>query len=381
MKKLFYLGLLGLCLFEILNVYFIMPMPGSQEIESIDLAYFLFSWRWFIRGILIIVILFGSKAVIKLGKLVIPSVCVIFTLLIVFVLNFKLSADKMFLQTENLFFKGKIENKVSGDRLVICVDINGEQKAYPIEFLAYHHQVNDIVGGKKIMVTYCSVCRTGRVFEPNVGGVNDEFRLVGMDHFNALFEDKRTHSWWRQATGEAIAGPMKGKTLPEIESKQMSIAVCLSLFPNAKIMQADRAFFMEYDPQAKFEKGKSKNELTKTEKVSWRNKSWVIGVKIGDVSKAYDWNLLKKMRIINDKMNEVNIVIALATDKNSFIVFERPDESYLLLKNDSLISRNGAYSFFGKNSNGTALKSIAAYQEFWHSWLTFHPKTLRYQEL
>ena len=41
MKKLFYIGLIGLGLFEILKVYFIMPMPGSQQMESIDIAYFL----------------------------------------------------------------------------------------------------------------------------------------------------------------------------------------------------------------------------------------------------------------------------------------------------------------------------------------------------
>jgi hypothetical protein len=46
MKKLFWFGLIGLLLFEIANVYFIMPMPGSQQMNSIDLAYFLYKWRW-----------------------------------------------------------------------------------------------------------------------------------------------------------------------------------------------------------------------------------------------------------------------------------------------------------------------------------------------
>ena len=41
MKKLYYAGLLGLLVFEFLNVYFIMPMPGSQKMNTIDLAYFL----------------------------------------------------------------------------------------------------------------------------------------------------------------------------------------------------------------------------------------------------------------------------------------------------------------------------------------------------
>ena len=57
MKKVFYLGLIGLFLFEIANVYFIMPMPGSQEVNSLDVAYFLYTWRWFFRVLFILMIL------------------------------------------------------------------------------------------------------------------------------------------------------------------------------------------------------------------------------------------------------------------------------------------------------------------------------------
>ncbi|MFX5562960.1 DUF3179 domain-containing (seleno)protein, partial [Acinetobacter baumannii] len=64
--------------------------------------------------------------------------------------------------------------------------------AYPIQFIGYHHQVVDTVGGEPIIATYCTVCRTGRIFSSTVDGVPEKFRLVGMDHFNAMFEDART---------------------------------------------------------------------------------------------------------------------------------------------------------------------------------------------
>ena len=65
MKKLFYIGLLGLALFEILKVYFIMPMPGSQRMESIDVAYFLHTYRWYLRGLFGIMIIVGSAQAFK----------------------------------------------------------------------------------------------------------------------------------------------------------------------------------------------------------------------------------------------------------------------------------------------------------------------------
>jgi hypothetical protein len=38
--------------------------------------------------------------------------------------------------------------------LVIGVVLNGESAAYPIRQLAYHHVVQDVVGGVPIVVTY-----------------------------------------------------------------------------------------------------------------------------------------------------------------------------------------------------------------------------------
>ena len=51
MRRLFALGVTGLLLTELANVYFIMPMPGSQQMRSIDAAYAVYRWRWELRAI------------------------------------------------------------------------------------------------------------------------------------------------------------------------------------------------------------------------------------------------------------------------------------------------------------------------------------------
>src|SRR5258706_5513313 len=62
MKKLFNVGACLLVLFEVLNVYFIMPMPGSQRMASIDLAYLLYKWRWLFRAIFALMIVAGAPS-------------------------------------------------------------------------------------------------------------------------------------------------------------------------------------------------------------------------------------------------------------------------------------------------------------------------------
>lgn len=383
MKKLFYLGITGLILFEIAKVYFIMPMPGaSQHVNSIDLAYFLHNQRWIFRGLFALLMLVGIAGAFKTNKKWLPVLMLLLAGAITYGTNFEMAADTMFYQPKNLLLKNAGENKVDGERLVIGVEENGEAKAYPIQYIGYHHQVQDRLNGKPIIVTYCTVCRTGRVFEPVVNNKPELFRLVGMDHFNAMFEDGTTHSWWRQANGEAIAGPLKGQMLPEVHSTQTSLGEWLKLHPNTLIMQPDPDFQMKYDSMSRYESGKGKSALTKTDSLSWQKKSWVVGIQVGKQSKAFDWNRLKKERIINSEIGGRPTVLVLATDNKSFFAFIRPSNAEIFsIKNDTISSNKKQYNLLGKSlSTGPEghLTPINAYQEFWHSWQTFHPDTQRY---
>ncbi|HYV53677.1 MAG TPA: DUF3179 domain-containing (seleno)protein, partial [Chitinophagaceae bacterium] len=217
----------------------------------------------------------------------------------------------------------------------------------------------------------------GRVFEPMVNGKYEKFRLVGMDHFNAMFEDVTTKSWWRQVTGEAITGKLKGQHLPEVYSTQTSLAQWLQLNPGSLIMQADSTFINSYDTTGKYESGKSKSSLTGTDSLSWKDKSWVIGVKAGANKKVYDWNKLKSERIIQDKIEGTPVLIVLADDNKSFFAFERPSEnSAFSLSADVLHYENHHFRIDGKGIDTSfSLKPLQASQEFWHSWRTFYPDT------
>lgn len=378
MKKLFYFGLLGLLIFEILNVYLVMPMPGSQRMNSIDIAYFLFKWRWVFRGLFTIALLVGLvKADWKHRRtLIIP-----FLLLgaVIYMANFNMAADHMFYKPKQVNLVNAGANKVDSNRLVIGVIHNGQAKAYPIRFMGYHHQLQDTVGGKPLLVTYCTVCRTGRVYEPIVNGKPEQFRLVGMDHFNAMLEDATTKSWWRQATGEAISGKLKGQKLPEYFSTQTSLAEWLLLNPQSLVMQEDPNYKDQYDTTGKFEAGKSKSKLTGTDSLSWKDKSWVVGIKIGTATKAYDWNELKSKRIISDRVEDKNIILVLGPDDKSFFAFENPDAAEgISLQNDTLVQGSRHFRLNGISlDDGVSLTPVQAYQEFWHSWKTFNPGTMK----
>lgn len=380
MKKLFYLGIIGLILFEVANVYFIMPIPGSQQMESIGLAYFLYKKRWLFRGVLLLFTVVGIKAAFSGAgwKKWLPALPIAIAAFVAYQTNYEMAADTMFYQPKTLAVSSVAESKLDSNRLVLGVEHGGVAKAYPIQYLGYHHQVRDTVGGKPLMVTYCTVCRTGRVYEPLVSGQPETFRLVGMDHFNAMFEDNTTGTWWRQVSGEAVAGPLKGEKLPEFPSMQTTLAKWSELHPNTLVMLPDPAFQEEYDSLANYESGRRKGKLTRRDTASWQDKSWVIGVELDKASKAYDWNTVQKQRLVHDEIGGQAIVLALSQDSNSFVVLLRNDANQqFLLRNDTLVNGELRYNFAGKSlqANVPDLQRARAYQEYWHSWRTFHPIT------
>src|SRR3954467_11769903 len=98
MKKVFYFGLLLLAVFELANVWFIMPLPYSQRVRSIDIAYALHSWRWIFRagfGAMIVAGLLPAFRVAGWRKVVAP-VAIALVALVTYATNNVMAADKIF---------------------------------------------------------------------------------------------------------------------------------------------------------------------------------------------------------------------------------------------------------------------------------------------
>jgi hypothetical protein len=395
MSRLFLItGILLLFLTEILRVYFIMPFPGSQQSNSIDWAYHIEKYKWFLRIIGFLLVLRPAFRVFT-GKKILPklllSIVVILYSAIFFFFNFRFEADKMFYQPGIKNFSGITGNTIDSNKLIIGIEINGEARAYPIQIIGYHHQVRDTVGNTPVMVTYCTVCRTGRVYSPLISGKLEKFRLVGMDHFNAMFEDETSRSWWQQSTGIAIAGPLKNSRLNEIPSHQASLASWLRLHPNSTILQPDSNFKEDYEDLANFDKGNVKSHLEKRDSASWKMKSWVVGVKINGFEKAYDWNDLLKDHFIQDTIGREPVLLVLEKDTASFHAFSRILQGKTLFfipnRETGLFTDSNTHSVWNLNGlcadgslKDSHLVTLAAYQEFWHSWKQFHPNSSQYKQ-
>jgi hypothetical protein len=85
--------------------------------------------------------------------------------------------------------------------------------------------------------------------------------------------------------------------------------------------------------------------------------------------------------MIQARLGEQAIVLVLASDHKSFAAFKLPDTSETIqFQNDTLYLGEKRWDMLGRarRPEDGDLTKVPAYQEFWHSWQTFHPYTTRY---
>ena len=151
---------------EILHVYLVMPFPGSQVRNTVSYAYWLDQSIIWIRILALLLICFALIIVFKNGRIWEKIFLSLFLLLYAFVFfffNFRLQAENIFHQPVNKSFTVASNSAMEKSKLIIGVVIDGQAKAYPIQLIGYHHQVMDTIGKTPVMITYCTVCRSGRV--------------------------------------------------------------------------------------------------------------------------------------------------------------------------------------------------------------------------
>ena len=277
-------------------------------------------------------------------------------------------------------FEGAAKNTVSLDTQILGVSQNGEAKAFPANMLFYHHQIKDEIAGHPIIATYCGLCRSGRVYDALVDGNSLEFTLVGAITWNAVFSDNVTGSWWRQETGEAAKGPMKGRMLEDVPFEQMSLETWLAKYPDSQILQYDPAFERKYA----FTSGLLSYELSLP---GWHMQSTpplILGVDIGNEAKAYDWNTLIARRFAMDEVGGTPLLVQSDAKGETAFAYDRRIDGDVLeftLDGDALkdVKTGSHWDQFGRcikgKLKGSELTQIQSYKQYLRAWISFHPQS------
>ena len=384
----FFIVFAGAVLIELLKGLSANGTPPVLQRFSfqMDLAYFMWSTILFFRiafGIAIIWMFFQIPAEVRMG--VVPGGIALGLLwgFIYWVFNRYWVGRFKFLPITEKRFEGVAGNTVGMKEQVLGISHGGEQKAFPVNMLYYHHQIADEVGGHPIWPTYCGLCNSGRIYDRLVDGEALEFTLVGAVNYNATFRDHTTGSWWRQEVGDAIKGRMKGRMLEDLPCEQMTLESWLAKYPDSLVLQYDPAFQKQYAIRTAL----LNYEVSLPGWHMQASPPLVVGVVVGGVARAYDWNQLVKHRLVEDQVDGTPLLAVTDGAGESAFVYDRTVDggalSFELAKDGMKDTDTGStWDCFGRCTKGKlkgkSLTQLQSYKQYVRAWVTFHPEASFY---
>jgi len=151
-------------------------------------------------------------------------------------------------------------------------------------------------------------------------------------------------------------------------------------------MKPDTLFMDHYFKLEDYDKGTMRSPLVRRDTTSWQHNSWVVGIPGSFSSRVYDWNRLLKQRIIQDSVDNKPVLVTIERDSASFHVYDRRIDpridtplSFTFSPGDEQLTDENTRSTWtldglciGGPLKGKRLHTVQSYNEFWHSWQTFH---------
>jgi hypothetical protein len=133
------------------------------------------------------------------------------------------------------------------DERVIGVALGDEARAYPLGVLVWHELVNDTLGGRPLLVSYCPLCGTGIVFERTIGGKVRRFGVSGLLYkSDLLMFDRETESLWSQIHARAVTGPLRGERLALVRSRIERWADWRARHPRTTVLSPKTGYQRDY---------------------------------------------------------------------------------------------------------------------------------------
>lgn len=318
----YWLGFLLLVIPTGLAMYLFQPFPGSQSFDSARFAWHLDRLRpWTEIGGLALLVggLVGTlRSNLRIWRKVGAGMGLGLGVLVLWLAYVKVSPAAWFQPPHAVAFARGTSAALPESTLVMGITAGDHARAYPIRLLAYHHRVDDVFAGQPVWVTYCTMCRSGKVFRPETEGRRLSFDLVGAYRYNSVYVDRETGTWWYQANGQAIVGPLAGERLPELLADQMTLGEWLALHPDSEVMQPDPASAEGYQMFG-FEAFDAKRE----DPARGERWQWVVGISHDGQARTYSWSALARDRLVQDRLGDLPLALQVRADGISHRAWDR----------------------------------------------------------
>jgi hypothetical protein len=234
------------------------------------------------------------------------------------------------------------------DDRVVGVHEGATAKAYPLSILNWHEVVNDQIGERPVVVTYCPLTGSAVVFDREVDSAVLTFGVSGrLYESNVLLYDHQTESLWSQLHARAVTGPKTERALTAIPAVETTWGRWRRLHPDTRVLSVETGHRRDYNrnPYAEYES--APGTMFSTQAVDTRVfvKERVLGIVVDGIARAYPLRHLGTLAgPLHDHVGGADVTIRFDAETRSAEAFV----------------------------DGRQLPAVVAY---WFAWSAFHPGT------
>jgi len=256
---------------------------------------------------------------------------------------------------------------------VFVLEIGGEARAYPRNWMMIPHIAGDTVGGDEVVMTYCVLTNLPQAFSSYINGEETELKVVSQAHNNLVMVDTNSGELYQQTTA-----PVSGKTLDLRAGQRMPWRSFKALYPDGRVFRTvgsgllgllDKityAMFMfsledHYNgPDPLFPTLRLDDDRLPAKEQIW-------GINLGGEQVAYARSFLEKNPVYNTMVGGQPLVVAWFPEFETLGVFNRRVEGRDI--------EVGEIDVYGNTPDGK-LERLPQYPHvFWMVWSHWFPDT------
>ena len=323
-----------------------------------------------------------------------------FLVLLQIILGFVMSPYIMFPSNRRPSWVSATEAKksLSPDEPIIGLEINGDARAFPVNWTFRPHIVEETIGGEPVAMTYCLLSNLGLAFRPELNGQPMHFIMPIQWENNMMIYDTLGKRLIQQIDGKVMFGPDKGQAIEKYPTQVMSWAAWQWLHPDTRVFNNPSSGL--FDTFVRFFIGRFFLEANRKREAPMfptikefddrlPNKTEVIGVEEEGIYRAYSLDYLCSKEVVNDSIGDKSIVIICDEEVDVISAyyrnyggqtrtFERHSEREVAYMHDD--ETGSLWNSLGQAVAGPAKGAqLDPYPHFsrilWFIWANFHPQT------
>ena len=233
-----------------------------------------------------------------------------------------------------------------------------------------------------------------------VNGESTTFGTSGLLYrSNKVMYDRATRSLWNQFIGEPVIGPLadSGIRQPFFPSVVTTWGEWWDEHPDTTVLAQDTGIYPaefyvpEDNPLAIYYNYFTAEEVMFPVWIrdeTFDPKAVVVGLSVGDSNKAYAVRDLQDVRLVNDTVGGMNVVVVASPESRAGRIYERGDLTFTTTEDDNpdlapaeLLDESGTRwtvtetGLVAEADPSKRLARIPSITSFWFGWFQYHPDT------